>query len=441
MAINLKFIDEILGQGVPQGLHYRINLQTGYKEAKILEEEKEKTSLLQIDTKEDDATGQQAPNTDVDMEAARKRIEEALKNIPSEKYDDTTEEKWKEISKKFKSYKELKEDLKELELDMKTEAEILKGLIDSYTKLPQSSDEKTVADMMTIMEDLEYLAHSIDNSLLFISMGGLEKIIIPNLNQTNVNILVMSLRTLGALLQNNAEAKKYVVEKTNIGNYLISLLSKPINGNQLSAGLFAYGSLMRNNRLVSPDLLKKGVTVLNEIIATDKTEISLSVKTKALVLADDLMRDEVVTEDQDFIKFIDSTRMCQQLDDFFHRNRNGFISDVDAMEKGIAALVGLKEKCFLTWHESAVFRHTLLVLSSSFQSRLGAPDEDLKFMFAEIASKLDELNHFLYKDLKISQDDLSQKYDNSHLDDELWSPDWAVMKRNKPSACVVIFEN
>jgi nucleotide exchange factor SIL1 len=396
-----------------------MNLQTGYKEAKILVEEPENTAMLQVEKQDDDASGQQAQNSDVEMEAARNRLEDALKNIPSDKFDPYSAEQLKEISQKYRSYKELKEDLKELKLEMKSEAEILKELIASYTKLPPIPDERSSADMQTILEDLEYLAHSIDNSLLFISMGGLEQIIIPNLNQTNVKILLTTLKTLGALLQNNAEAKKYAVEKTNVANYLISSLSKPIDGNQLSAALFAYGSLMRNNRLVSPDMLKKGLTVLNEIIALEKTEISLSVKTKALVLVDDLMRSEEVTKDQDFVKFIESSKVCKQLDDFFHRHRNGFVTDMDCTEKTINAFVGLRDKCFLPWHESGSFRHSLLVLSNNFKSRLDTPDVDLKFMFNEIVSRLDELIHFLYRDLKISQDDLSLKYDKSHLDDEL----------------------
>lgn len=95
----------ILGQKVPSGLHYRINLETGFKEAKILEEENKQTSLLSVKSNEDVQNNDKNVNPDVDIEAVRKKLEDALKNIPSEKFDDVSEEKWKDISKKFRSYK------------------------------------------------------------------------------------------------------------------------------------------------------------------------------------------------------------------------------------------------------------------------------------------------------------------------------------------------
>lgn len=408
-----------VGQRVPQGLHYRINLQSGFKEAKLLEEENEKTSVLAVETEEDDETSRQEVKTDVDVseiEAARLRMEAALKNIPIDKFDDDTEERWKEISKKFRSYKEIKEDLKDLELNMKSEAEVMKELVEKFLKVT-GNDEASRADKMTILEDIEYLSHSIDNSMIFISLGGLESIVIPNLNQTDVEVLAKSLKVLGVLVQNNDEAKTYVIEKTNIDNYLINILSKSINSNQLSAALFAYGSLMRNNRKISSDLFKKGMTVLIEIIVHEKSEVSLSLKTKALVLVDDLLSSDEL-KDQDHNKLVDSLKMCKHISKYFDFNRNGLISDLDALEKTIQAVVGLKHRCLHTWSELPAFRHTLLVLLNNLKSQLDTDDEDLLFVYSENVAHLEELNNFLYSDLKISSDDLSDKYD-SRINDEL----------------------
>lgn len=401
---------------MPAGLHYRINLTTGLKEAKILEEENKKTSLFSVENEKDDEINREKVNTDVEMEAARLRLEDALKNIPSDKFDDDTEERWKEVSKKFRSYKEIKEDLKELELNVKTESEILKELMERFLKIT-NNDESSIADKLTLFEDFEYLSHSIDNSLNFISMGGLESIIIPNLNQSNVDLLVKTLTTVGVILQNNPEAKSYVVEKTNIGNYLINILSKSINSNQLSATLFAYGSLMRNNGKTSAELFKKGMTVLIEIIANEKSEISLSLKTKALVLVDDLLSNEKV-KDQDGTRAIDNKSVCKSLENYFSLNQNGFIADVDSSDKAINALSGLKNQCLPTWSESPTFRHTLLVLLNNSKSQQELADEDLRFVYSENVLLLEALNEFLYGDLKISQDDLSQKYDQ-RINDEL----------------------
>lgn len=395
-----------------------MNLQTGFKEAKLLVEEEnpgenETTALLEVESENDDEINRQDINTDVDLEAARSRLKEALKNIPSEKFDDVTEEKWKEITKKFKSYKELKEDLKELELNMQTDGELLKELIEKYLNI-KTNDKASLADKLTILEDLEYLSHSLDNSLLFISLGGLESIIIPNLNLSNIELLSKTLSTIGVIVQNNAEAQSYVMEKTNIPNYLINIMSKSINSNQLSATLFAFGSLIRNNKKISSELFKKGTAVLIEVI--EKSEFSLSLKTKALGLLDDLLNIDYI-KDQAYIKFVDTSRMCNLLDDYFTLNRNNFIADINLAEKAIESLAGLRVQCNHTWSQSPAFRHTLLVLLNSSKAQLES-DEDLRFVYSENVLLLEKLNKFLYGELKISQDDLSQKYDH-RINEEL----------------------
>lgn len=382
-------------------MHYKVNLTSGIKEAKILEDENEKTSLTAVE-QEDDETVEKSVNNDVDMEAARRRIEDALKNIPFDSYEGVTEEKFKEITKKHRSYKELKEELKELDLNMQTEAEIMKELVERFKKLT-GDDEESNAEKLTILEDLEYLSHSIDNSLLFISLKGLEDIIIPNFNQTNVKLLVKTLTTLGVILQNNQQAKTYVIEKTNIGNYLITILSKSISTNQLSAVLFAYGSLIRNNRQVSSELSKKGVTVLLAIIS-DKPEVSLPMKTKALVLLSDLSKSDEL-KDQDFDK------LCKSLDNYFNLNRNGFRHDIDSADKMISAFGDLQEHCLHTWSQSPLFRHTLLVLLNHSKAMLESEDEDLRFIYSENARRLADINKFLYDELNIAEDDLTKQYD------------------------------
>lgn len=368
---------------------------------------KEKTSLLQVE-QENDETGEKNVNNDVDTEAARRRIEDALKNIPFDSYGGVTEEEFKEISKKHRTYKELKEDLKELKLTMKTEAEIMKELVDRLKKVT-GDDEESNAERLTIFEDLEYLSHSIDNSLLFISLKGLEDVIIPNFNQTHVPLLAKTLKTLGVILQNNQQAKAYAIEKTNIANYLITILSKSISTNQLSAVLFAYGSLMRNNRQVSSELSKKGMTVLMAIIS-DKPEVSLPMKTKALVLLSDLSQSDGL-KDQDYDK------LCKSLDNYFSLNRNGFKHDIDSADKMISSFVDLQEPCLHTWSQSPMFRHTLLVLLNHSKALLESEDEDLRFIYSENARRLEDINKFLYNELNIVDDDLSKKY--SHEREEL----------------------
>lgn len=408
-----------LGQKVPAGLHYRINLQTGSKEAKLLDPEDSKTSMVHIEENKDDETAQQEDKNDVGLEQdAKRRLEEALKNIPNEKYDDVSEDKLREIRNKFRNYQELKKDLKEIKLEMHTENEVVKQLVDRFLTITGHDDDASNADKLTLLDELEYLSHSIDNSQYFVSISGLEKIIIPSLNQSNEAIVVQSLKTLGNLLQNNAQTKAYAIEKTNIGNYLINILSKSINNhNQLSPALFAFGSLARNNRKLPNEMFEKGTTVLlNDIIASEKS-ISLSLKTKALVLMDDLISSDEL-KDQDYTRLvINNLKLCKQLNKFFKTNAKYLIADADLNEKVLRCLASLKRICKDDWTCSS-FRHSLLIIYSHSKLMLDSEDENLKQVYSDIFPFLDEINNFLFGRLRISLDDLSAKYDHS-VNDEL----------------------
>ena len=134
-----------------------MNLETGKKEARLLQE----------DSAKDDA------NHDNDHEA----LKEALKNIKS---DFKESEKNKEFDpSKFRTMEELKDVLGDVELNMETDVEILTKLINQF-KLSKSDEDK-----LTIIEDLEYYVHQYDNALLFVDQGGLKDIVSPSLNSTS----------------------------------------------------------------------------------------------------------------------------------------------------------------------------------------------------------------------------------------------------------------
>lgn len=387
-----------------------MNLQTGKKEAKLLDPNEQ--SNQNEDTRPSIPTSLQATETENEedpahIEDARQRLEDALKNIPADKFDDVTEEKWKEVSKKFRSYEQIKEELRDVDLNPKTEAEVMQQLVDEFF------DEKIEnSRRLEVLKDLEYLMHSIDNSLLFISSGGLEKILIPNLvNQTDVNVRITLLKMFGAMLQNNLQAKKYVSEKTNLGNEVLNLMSKSENLQELSASLYAAGSLMRNNKILSPEILKKSLVVLLEILT--KSSINLSIKVKDLMLISDLIQDQ--NFDENFTK---SQKICDQITKFFEEHRNALIIDTDAAEKCAEALMSL-QTCHQSWSETPMFRHTLLVVMNNYKIRLSEEsDEDIKFVYSLVIEHFESINKLLYGDLKISDDDLTPRY-QENVKDEL----------------------
>lgn len=375
-----------------------MNLQTGKTEAKLLDPNEDKSAALNSLQPTESKDSKHS-----DFEESRNRLEDALKNFPAEKFDDVIEEKWKEISKQFRSYEKIMEELKDIDLNPKTGAEVLKQLMDEY--IDQNSDATRKLD---ILKDIEFLMHSIDNSLLFLSSGGVESILIPNLvNQTEVTIRVTLLKLLGTLLQNNQQAKKYVSERTSLGHEIVSLMSKSEHIEELSASLYACGSLLRNNMILSTDIFKKSIAVMLEILT--KSTVNLSIKSKDLTLISDL----VIRVDEQFVK---SQKICEKIATFFDQQRNSLVMDADAMDKVSSALLEMSN-CHHKWAETAMFRHTLLVLGSNFKSRLiEEVDEDVKYMFELVVEKLEQLNMELYGNFKIRDDDLSKKY---HERDEL----------------------
>lgn len=386
-----------------------MNLQTGKTEAKLLDPNEQTNNS--DDNRPSIPTSLQATESENEedssnIENARQRLEEALKNIPGDKFDDNTEEKWKEVSKKFRTYEKIKEELRDVDLNPKTEAEVMQQLVDEFF------DEKIDSSRrLEVLKDLEYLMHSIDNSLLFISSGGLEKILIPNLvNQTDVNVRITLLKMFGAMLQNNLQAKKYVSEKTNLGNEILNLMSKTENLQELSAALFATGSLMRNNKILSSEILKKSLVILLEIIT--KSSINLNIKVKDLVLISDLITEQAIDE-----KFMKNQKICDQVAKFFEEHRNELIIDTDAAEKCAASLLNL-QICNQSWSELPMFRHTLLVIMNNYKIRLSEEiDEDITFVYSLVIEHFENLNKELYGDLKISDDDLTPIYEKYEKDE------------------------
>lgn len=128
-------------------------------------------------------------------------IEELLKNIPSDNIE-YTEEKIKELKSKYKSYNQIKDEFKKMDMGIKTEGEIVQGLFKKYENATEKSE------ILLILEEFESLAHQVDNSLQFLKFDGLEKIILPNLvNQSDLSLRVSSLHLIGALTQNHPQAQ------------------------------------------------------------------------------------------------------------------------------------------------------------------------------------------------------------------------------------------
>ena len=163
------------GQRVPSGLHVRLNIETGKKEAKKL-------------VVEADESGPDIITDDHNHEA----LKEALKNIKA----DFTEDKKTEFDpSQFRSMEELKEALGEVNMNVETDVEIITKLVNQFNS--ESNNQEM------ILEDLEYYLHQYDNALLFVDLGGLTSIIIPSLNSSNTELRSRACQLVSGAAQSN----------------------------------------------------------------------------------------------------------------------------------------------------------------------------------------------------------------------------------------------
>lgn len=83
---------------------------------------------------------------------------------------------WKLKQKaKFKTYEQLKKELSALEVNVKTDAEILNELLAKLKDLLHSDREMKVEEenvLVAALTDLEYLLHQIDNAQMFAKHDG-----------------------------------------------------------------------------------------------------------------------------------------------------------------------------------------------------------------------------------------------------------------------------
>ncbi|XP_072387139.1 nucleotide exchange factor SIL1 [Diabrotica undecimpunctata] len=253
------------GQKVPSGLHYRINVQTGLKEAKLIgkddDHENKKTSVLEVPSEKP----QDHPTID--------ELKEVMKKI---KNDDV--KPGGKLKSDFRTYEQLKEELGSLNLTSKVDAEILKDLFKQHQK--EITKEKiNVRAVLNILEDFDYLGHQFDTGLEFVRQNGFRDVIYKNLNSTNEQIKQNTLKLFGYLVQNNARVQIHALETGSIP-ILLRFLSSDQSELIKSNAVFALSCLVRRFPLAQKRFLENGgVFVILQIFKKDSIKLQLKVVT------------------------------------------------------------------------------------------------------------------------------------------------------------------
>lgn len=319
----------ISGDEVPSGLHYRINLTSGLKEAKLMDNQEENDS-------------------------AKKSI--SIRN------DD--------------------EEFKDPKLRLQ-EIPILENVMTKFKDISAGSDNTD--EIITVLSEMEFLVHDVDNALKFIHSGGFETVIRPLFKKTlNVNIRSESMKVLGAVLNNNPEAKEYAITN-NIGKELIEILSTETHElNLMKVTLYAFGSLLRNS--LTPKLLFQSLPTLKSILHSNTT---LKIKVKTLTLLVDLNLEQNLS-------------ICQVLEEFIDQNINAIVSDdQSSIESLFDTYRECNEICLSNWYNKPILRNNLMQIKKQLELRQETKDS---FVIENIQGLLDELQNYTVKNEEINNE-------------------------------------
>ena len=254
----------INGQAIPAGLHVRINMETGKKEARIMQEES---------AGDDHGIKHEA------LKEAMKKIKSDYKGGNDGEFDPS----------KFRSMDQLKSELGDVNMAVESDIQVMKKL---FTQFKESQSDSEKAD---VIENLEYYVHQYDNALDFIQLEGFKLIVIPSLNSTDGNLRKQSCFLMGGAAQSNPQFQIAALEAGFVDHFL-RLTSLDPEPEVSTKAFFALSSLIRNFPEAQNTFLRQGgMGVLIKIFEQENKSYE-KLKIKMLTLIHDLLVERDLTK-------------------------------------------------------------------------------------------------------------------------------------------------
>ncbi|XP_055377913.1 nucleotide exchange factor Sil1, partial [Condylostylus longicornis] len=370
------------GQSIPAGLHVRLNLETGVREAKLLDDseiENEEKKNTELNIVPDDS--QNKSEEEEDPITISKYLEDAIKqaNESPEQIEYISQETEERIKKTYKDYKQLKKDYAEMKSSFKTEMEFITELLEEFNNTKDK--EYLSSNIISLLQDFNYLVDQIDNAVWFIDSGGLNNVILPMVvNQTYLPYRVASLRLLGTLTQNNPKAQIKVYEN-NFGSYIVNVLLQSSDSDELSTAVYAFGSLLRKFPLAQKEILSQSGT--KALISLLQKDIDLKIKSKVLTLIGDLLVDkenvlqlnESNSIDLDkinqyaevnLLQWLNDNEYCLTITEFINKSYLEIIRKPDIAEDLIDGMNYTSSLCQKLWSENYNFMKILKNIEINF---------------------------------------------------------------------------
>ncbi|XP_077957594.1 nucleotide exchange factor SIL1 isoform X2 [Gasterosteus aculeatus] len=175
------------GQAVPAGSHVRLNLQTGQREVRLGEEQLKYWTHEHREIEDDQST------------ISADELKRAMKKMKEDLNPDS-------VTSKYRPLGELKRDMAQLDLLVETDIQIMKRLLDQLKNSNSTTELK-----LSLLLDLEYMVHQVDNAQSLCSMGGLQ-LVVEGLNSTDFRLQESSAFVLGSAVSSNPMVQVKAVE-------------------------------------------------------------------------------------------------------------------------------------------------------------------------------------------------------------------------------------
>ncbi|XP_036425063.1 nucleotide exchange factor SIL1 [Colossoma macropomum] len=379
------------GQAVPAGSHVRLNLQTGQREAKLGEEKGLKYLR--------DGQRQELMNKQAAFFSTQK-LKEALKKFKGE--DDNPSKKdlgqaEESVRSQFRSVDDLKRDMEALDFLMETDIQIMRKLLSQF-----NSTGSTVDQRVTVLLDLEYLVHQVDNAQNLVSMGGM-KLVTDALNNTDVRLKESAAFVLGSAISSNPSVQVEALESGALQK-LLNLLATPHPVSVKKKALFALACLLHHFPFAQSQFVKLGgLQVLGELFQMPGAD-ALHVRIVTL-LYDMITEKELISQTgkdavrdsshQDYLQYAEYSLLpmlaeqgwCTLVPELLVSPEH------DRREKALHALLAMMTHCQAQYQQNPSLATSLSILQKEYQ-KLALTEETLgeeDGYFGEILALLDSL--------------------------------------------------
>ncbi|CAK4086174.1 unnamed protein product [Aphanomyces euteiches] len=286
-------------EAIPGGLHVRINLQTGLKEAKLLDKEDvhpEKTDIYHKETISSDDSGAVRNEKG---EIIGESLYNALAQLPEppemdgmnihEAYGKLTKEQFSAYIAKL--WAKRQEELKEATASIRDEAKYMQGLIDTLVTPSSGDADIHEANVVDALQHLEWEVQDLDKAKDFNTMGGLEATV-QYLNASSYRVRTMAAWVVGSAVKHYDQAQEWALQAGAMPLILNSLSIVPNEEDRASVlamqkkMLYALSALVQaNTKAQSLFARNDGVVILSNLLKASDTPL----QHKIIVLAQHLL--------------------------------------------------------------------------------------------------------------------------------------------------------